>query len=198
MRSAHADVHEFLKTLPVTRNHVTGHDCTEGQWFRAPDGYPLYVRAARVIQPTSVLEIGAFLGFGLAAFLCGTDTLTRITVVDTEYYMPGSLKACAENLAFFAGEKRFVRSLEDARGEYDLIHVDGDHTFAGALHQMAFAWGLGPRVMLVNDYTYLQDVRRATDAFAKQQSVPFKIWRTYRGWAVFARPDTLATLPDAL
>jgi hypothetical protein len=112
--------------------------------------------------------------------------------------MPGSLQACSDNLAFCRAEKRFVRSLEEGRGEYDLIHVDGDHTFAGALHQMAFAWGLGPRVMLVNDYTFLDDVRRATDAFAVQHALPFKVWRTYRGWAVFARPDTFDVLPDAL
>ena len=193
-----ADVREFLKTLPVTRNPHTGYDCTEGEWFYSPRAYPLYARAAELIRPTSMLEIGAFLGFGLASFVYGTGTIARLTVVDTEYYMAGSLQACSDNLAFFSGEKRFLRSLEEARGEYDLIHVDGDHTFAGALHEMAFAWGLGPRVMLVNDYTFLEDVRRATDAFAAHQSLPFKIWRTYRGWAVFARPDTFATLPDAL
>jgi len=194
----HGDIHAFLKSLPVTRNPVTGCDCTEGEWLFTANAYPLYVRAAEIVRPTSVLEIGAFLGFGLAAFLCGAPSIARVTVVDNEYYMPGSLKACADNLAFFNGEKRFVRTLEEGRGEYDLIHVDGDHTFPGALHQMAFAWGLGPRVMLVNDYTYLDDVRRAADTFAVQHALPFKIWRTYRGWAVFARPETFRSLPDAL
>jgi len=192
------DVREFLRALPVTRHIVTGYDCTEGEWFTSDKAYPLYVRAAQVIRPTSVLEIGAFLGFGLAAFAYGADTLARVTVVDNEYYMPGSLEACRDNLSFHAAEKRFGRSLEDGRGDHDLIHVDGDHSFAGALHHMAFAWGLGPRVMLVNDYTFLEDVRRATDAFAVRQSLPFKVWRTYRGWAVFARPDTFDALPDAL
>jgi hypothetical protein len=195
---ARVDVREFLKTLPVTRNPLTGYDCTEGEWFYSARAYPLYVRAAALIRPTSVLEIGAFLGFGLASFLYGTDTIARLTVVDNEFYMAGSLQACSDNLASFQGEKRFLRSLEEARGEYDLIHVDGDHTFAGALHEMAFAWGLGPRVMLVNDYTFLEDVRRATDAFATRQALPFKVWRSYRGWAVFARPDTFTALPDAL
>lgn len=192
------DIRDFLRTLPITRNPITGYDCTEGEWFYGENSYPLYVRAAQAIRPTSMLEIGAFLGFGLAAFITGAPSLTRLTVVDNEYYMAGSLKACAENLAFFTGEKTFVKTLEEGRGEYDLVHVDGDHSYAGALHQIAFAWALGPRVMLVNDYTFLDDVRRATDVFAAEHALPFKVWRTYRGWAVFASHDVLNTLPDAL
>jgi hypothetical protein len=197
-RAGRIDVRDFLKTLPVTRNPVTGDDYTGADWFTAWNGYPFYVRAVELIRPASVLEIGAFLGFGLAAFAYGVDTIQRLTSMDNESYIPGSQQVCAENLTFFGGEKRFVRTLEDARGDHDLIHVDADHGFAGALHDMAYAWGLGPRAMLVDDYHFLGDVRQAVDAFAAHHGLPFKVWKSYRGWAVFARPDTFAALPDEL
>jgi hypothetical protein len=197
-REGRLDVRDFLRTLPVTRNPATGYDYTEADWFNVWNGYPFYVRAVEEIRPASVLEIGTFLGFGLAAFAYGCETIERLTSLDNESYIPGSQQACAANLSFFRGETRLVGSLEEARGEYDLIHVDADHTFAGALHDMAFAWGLGPRVMLVDDYAFLEEVRQAVGAFAAHHRLPFKVWNSYRGWAVFARPETLASLPDAL
>ena len=66
-RAKQDDVGEFLKTLPITKNSVTGEDYTATDWFTAWNGYPFYVRAAEVIRPKSVLEIGSFLGFGLAS-----------------------------------------------------------------------------------------------------------------------------------
>lgn len=192
------DVRDFLKTLPITRHPATGEDYTGSDWFTASNTYPLYARAAAVIRPASVLEVGTLLGFGLASFVFGAPGIERLTAVDNESYIPGSLTLCAENLSFFTGEKRFLGSLEAARGAYDLIHVDADHAFPGALHDMAFCWGLGPRVMLVDDYDFLDDVRHAVHTFAEHQMIPFKLWKSFRGWAVFAEPATFASLPDAL
>jgi len=197
-RRGRTDVREFLQRLPVTRHPVTGEDYTETDWFKAWNMYPFYTRAAEVIKPTSVLEIGTFLGFGLASFAHGAPGIERLTAMDNESYLAGSQAIAADNLSFVAGKKSFVGTLEAARGTYDLIHVDADHSFTGALHDMAFAWGLGPRVMLVDDYDFLEDVRRAVNTFAERQTVPFKHWQSYRGWAVFAQPDTFASLPDAL
>ncbi len=195
---AHIDVREFLETLPNVKNPITGEDYRQADWFRAWNGYPCYTRAAELIRPKSILEIGAFLGFGLAAFIHGASKIDRVTAMDNESYIPGSQELCAANLSFFGGGKEFVRSLEETRGTYDLVHVDADHTFQGALDDIAFAWGLGPRVMLVDDYGFLEDVRRAAQAFAAHHSLPYKVWQSYRGWAVFARPKAFAALPEEL
>jgi hypothetical protein len=193
-----ADVRDFLKTLPVTAHPHTGEDFTQTDWFRAWNGYPAYALAAATTKPTSVLEIGTLLGFGLASFIHGSDTVARITAMDGEVYVTGSHDACARNLEFFSGEKRFVRTLDAARGQYDLIHVDADHSFAGALHDIAFSWGLAPKVMLVDDYDFLKDVTRAVHAFAAHHGVPFRTWKSYRGWAVFAQPGVYEQLPEHL
>ena len=196
--AAPRDARDFLKTLPVTTHPTTGEDFTQADWFRAWNGYPAYALAAETIAPRSVLEIGSLVGFGLASFIHGSPAIQRVTSMDGEVYMPGSQAVCAQNLAFFGGEKQFVRTLDGARGQYDLIHVDADHTFAGALHDMAFAWGLGPRVMLVDDYDFLEDVTHAVRAFASHHQLPFRTWKSYRGWAVFAEPDVYQQLPDTL
>ena len=192
------DVRDFLTTLPVTRHLQTGEDFTQTDWFRAWNGYPAYALAAATIKPSSILEIGTLIGFGLASFIYGSDTVERITAMDGEVYLAGSQEACARNLEFFAGDKQFVRTLDAARGQYDLIHVDADHSFAGALHDIAFSWGLGPKVILVDDYNFLEDVARAVRTFAAHQGIPFRTWRSYRGWAVFAQPDVYERLPEHL
>jgi hypothetical protein len=191
-------VREFLAARPVTRNPVTGEDYTTADWFVAANGYPFYTRAAEILQPASILEIGTFFGFGLAAFVQGYPAVARIAAVDNESYLAGTQEICRANLAFFEGERRFGRTLEDGRGHYDLIHVDADHSFAGALHDMAYAWGLGPRAMLVDDFLFLDEVRRAVESFAAHHGIPYKVWRSYRGWAVFAEPALFDRLPDNL
>ena len=193
-----ADVREFLRQLPVTRNPVTGEDYTQADWFTSGTAYPSYTRAAELLRPTSILEVGAFLGFGLTAFLYGYPDVKTIVAVDNESYIEGSQKLCQQNLAFHRGRKRFVDNLEEARGRHDLIHVDADTSFDGTLDHIAFAWGLGPRIMLVDDYTFLPEVRRAVDAFAARHKIPFKVWQSYRGWAVFASPGAFEQLPDNL
>jgi hypothetical protein len=189
------DVREFLRLLPHTTNPHNGEDYTKADWFMADAAYPFYVRAAEAVRPKSILEIGTLLGFGLAAFIKGYPLVRKVVSVDNEAYIPGSQALCRANLSFYAGEKVFANSLQELRGCYDFIHVDGDHSFAGALCDIAFAWGLGPRVMLVDDYLFLGDVRRAVETFAAHQGLPYRVWKSFRGWAVFARPDVLPKLP---
>jgi hypothetical protein len=118
-----------------------------------------------------------------------------VVSLDNESYVPGSRALCSENLAFYDGEKLFARSVDDVAGRFDLVHVDADHSFTGALCDIAFAWALRPRVMLVDDFLFLEDVRRAAEAFAGHYGARLRVWNSYRGWAVFAAPDTMSSLP---
>ena len=53
--------------------------------------------------------------------------------------------------------------------------------------------------MLVDDDDFLEDVRRATDAFAAHQLLPFKVSGSRTGDRPSSRrPDAFAALPDAL
>lgn len=206
-RSPHVpDVRDVLASLPHVRNPLSGEDLRSSEWMRAARTYPMYERAAAVLKPRTLLEIGVLLGFGLVSFLRGWSRLELVVGVDNEHDFPGSLRMCGQNLAYAAAQAmlpqdepawRLHRSLEEIRGErFDVAHVDGDHSFAGALHDMAYAWGMGVHVMLVDDYLHLEPVREAVHAFSKHQGVRFRVWNTDRGWAVFARDGE--RLPEEL
>lgn len=183
------DVRDTLCNLPHIRNTTTGEDCRKADWFQAPACYPRYAEMAEGLKPRSILEIGTLLGFGLVSFLSGHPEVEEIVGVDNESYIRDSRRLCDENIAsvFPHVRRRFVRTLEEARGSYDLIHVDGDHTFNGALHDMAFAWGLGPRYMLVDDFDAIPEVQQAVYTFSKHQGMRFAALPSFRGWAAFRR-----------
>jgi hypothetical protein len=123
----------------------------------------------------------------------------RLDSVDDESYIPGSRALCRENVRHAGLDVECFASLNATRGRRsDLIHVDADHSKEGALLDMAHCWALRPRVMLVDDYLFLGDVREAVHTFARRLGLPFKVWRSYRGWAVFADADVRAGLPDTL
>ena len=71
-------------------------------------------------------------------------------------------------------------------GKYDFIHVDGDHTIAGCIHDMDICW---PQVaakgrMTIDDYTHLQDVRTGVDTWLKNNKDnydKYEILKTVRG-----------------
>lgn len=195
------DIREVIATLPHTSNPTTGEDYRTADWVTAENGYPFYVKAAEAIQPENILEIGSFLGFGLVAFLAGYPDVDRVTSMDNETYLADSRNLCRENVEAVGrnvGTFRDYTELNAATGDFDLIHVDAHHTVEDAIHDMAYCWALRPRVMLVDDYLFLGDVAKAVHWFAAHHGIPFKVWESYRGWAVFAEPATFETLPETL
>lgn len=175
------------------------------QWCQQPDCYPMYTAAAKVIRPESILEIGAFEGLGLVSFILGYEPQT-ISWIDNESYGPNTNQRCRDNLEQLRcqGYTRFrirdvAYTLHAAqRRHYDLVHIDGDHSYAGSLLSLVWAYAhCSARVMLVDDATNAAqwpEVRRACDAFADAFDFPYRLWCTNRGWAVFSRE----TLPDSL
>lgn len=66
----------------------------------------------------------------------------------------------------FAHEIRYVdtRNLTRIADLVDLFHVDGDHSYDGAMHDLELAWHCS-RFVLVDDYEYIRPVQAATDHF---------------------------------
>lgn len=56
-------------------------------------------------------------------------------------------------------------------GPYDLVHVDGDHTYLGARHDIELCLDSGTKWVLVDDYDFLQDVRRAVDDVVRDRGL---------------------------
>lgn len=197
------DTIDFLRTLP----HNTWLNGKE-PWMTAQNCYPLYTKVAGILRPQSILEIGAFEGHGLVSFLIGHQLVTHLSWVDNQSYLPDSNQRCCDNL-LFALEKL---NMTDKVGLYcderldgylyhDLIHVDGDHSLAGCLLDLTWAYCQNPRYILVDDYlnNFTPGVASAVQYFSGRTGLTFKTWKTYRGWAAFAlRDGDYANLPEEI
>lgn len=118
----------------------------------------------------------------------------RLDWVDTEVYMKDSnahclanLQAAGQALGWPLPELCGVRDRNALHwtGRYDLIHVDGDHSYDGALSDMLWAWERRPKTMLVDDYDYKPEVKRAVTAFSDLSGLAFAYCASLRGWAMF-------------
>lgn len=52
---------------------------------------------------------------------------------------------------------------------YEMVSIDGDHSYAGTLHDLNLTLNVS-RVVVVDDYHFLGDVRRAVDHFVAEHS----------------------------
>jgi hypothetical protein len=182
------EIKQLLEALP--------HRTWQGEeQFESAEAYPAYVELSRELQPLSILELGAFEGYGLIAFWMGCGPVVeRLDWVDNEAYTPGTNAHCEANLE--AAAKLLGWQVPDSQGvdnrsklawtgRYDLIHVDGDHSYSGALLDMVWAWGRRPRWLLVDDYDFLPEVRRAVATFSDLSGLAFEHRPALRGWALF-------------
>ena len=68
------------------------------------------------------------------------------------------------------------------RGKWDIIHVDGDHSQDGTLHDLAIGWAMLPLGgwLVIDDYLHVPSVGRAVDDFvgriAKGRIVVRAVW----------------------
>lgn len=98
---------------------------------------------ARLFQPRSYLEIGTLYGSSLLAITKGSKgSIERVMSIDLNAM---TQKIAEENLraSSYAGEALFLvgnsRTLK-VEGEFDVVYVDGDHTFKGARADIKKFW----------------------------------------------------------
>jgi hypothetical protein len=60
------------------------------------------------------------------------------------------------------------QKLDSLPGAFDLVHVDGDHSYAGTQHDLRLAWSAGGAI-LVDDYFSIPAVRAAVDDFLQDR-----------------------------
>ncbi|MCL4510928.1 MAG: methyltransferase domain-containing protein [Bacteroidetes bacterium] len=188
-------ISEILSNLPCVKEEFRNQE-----WFTAESYYPIYETIARSLQPQSVIEIGALQGFSLISMLKGGAAIAKLLWVDNEAYIEGSNLMCEQNIRWYLREigrdRRTVdihryRSRYDLlklmqrEQRYDLIHIDGEHTFEGKLQDLLICTQLKPQYLMLDDYNHLQEVRRAVQYWARSTGSEYFIIDTYRGLAFF-------------
>lgn len=167
------------------------------EWLRRPDAprhYPWYARVFRALSPRAVYEVGTYYGYSLAVAAAVLPDLKRVEWTDDESYEAGTNAKAAENVR--AARERagypplatdYARGYPpDAHGKFDLVHVDGDHSYEGAARDLRFAAGVRPLVVIGHDYDLEDGVWRAVRDYCTEHQVPHLVLHafTHGLWAV--------------
>jgi predicted O-methyltransferase YrrM len=144
-----------------------------------------------------MLEIGVRLGYSAYAFTCDNQ-MREYVGLDIQLPLDGGMpfktfnwvrskvvpKAPQTKFTFLeCNTQEGIPSL----GQFDLIHVDGDHSYEGALRDMNNCWPLlnHSGLMIVDDYSFIAGVKWACDAWAEMQDALLLIGPSKRGDALF-------------
>lgn len=162
------------------------------QLVQLGDNYPHLERIAAQYQPSSLLEIGSFIGCSLVSLISGSENLTQISVVDNESYLKNSNRICEANVREFVDrhvdrsvDVSFFKSCNKLPTDcFDMINVDGGHTYQWALMDLRFAFDLNPKVILIDDTILIPAVKQAVDDFCEQNNLQFTHIPSAHGIAV--------------
>jgi hypothetical protein len=121
--------------------------------------YRLYHALADHYQPRRIMEIGVRLGYGIGSLTLGCSTPPDyVEGWDNECYIQASLNKARKNIETLNPPPKSLtlRKLDSQKEEkllasFDLVSIDGDHTYSGAKHDIEI---VAPycKVMLVDDY----------------------------------------------
>jgi predicted O-methyltransferase YrrM len=166
---------------------------------RNPDEfYPYYFAIGKLLAPRRIAEIGVWWGYSLWAMAMGARAGGRKDVevhgYDNETYNPGCLAWAREafmkakipyNVAHMDSQKVDLFPFYDV----DLYHIDGDHTYEAARHDIRCAWqGLGAKgVMIVDDVGWHPGIRQAVEEFAASHPVRLMLLPTLKGMAILEK-----------
>ena len=136
--------------------------------------YDVLFKIGAKYQPTSIFEIGVRAGYSAYALITGSGQVKEYTGMDCDdqaRYGGPWLYWARTLLDSLSIKWQIVEIDSQAQArlyfQFDLIHVDGDHTYQGCLHDMELCWpAVAPGgVMIVDDATYLPGPRKACAEF---------------------------------
>jgi hypothetical protein len=163
------------------------------------DEYRAKYGIARMVQPKSILEVGVRFGYGARSFLYAAPEASYMGL-DFDEPSWGPYKGVPRDWAELQLRRTYplnhIKTMhaDTQHGPLpplaaaDLVHIDGDHSYQGALNDITNFWPLTRRVMVVDDFAEIPDVRRATVAFAAgHPDVILLSTASMRGSAVLVR-----------
>jgi Methyltransferase domain len=200
----------LLPTLIFPNDPSWNFDSVLRHWIKGDPYLPTadvieYYRIKRGVaaftQPKSICEIGVRAGYSAAAFLQAVPT-ARFVGFDLDEGSEGGIAGFSafaritlsqyhDAKLVIADSQKFITLPE---GPYDLVHIDGDHTTFGALHDIETAIYSRSKWILVDDYDFIKDVRVATNEVIRSLRVTeaYYIPDGHRGNVLIRNPKYIA------
>lgn len=141
-------------------------------------------------QARSVFEFGALVGYFLVTALDACPGIARVSWLDNELHTPESNRMTRENLDAVGrvGEHLWTDTVRDVVSDdceqYDIVHVDGEHTLHACLVDLGLALAMRPKLILVDDTDAISEVREAVELFSGYVGLESEYHDTVNGFAV--------------
>lgn len=179
-------VFEKSKLCPKDAGHVEQYEEFKGYYKTKYD-------IAKKHNPKNILEIGVRAGYSAYSFLSAAPD-AKYTGIDMEHggyggpwtWWARDILKDFNNVEFIKADSLRMESLPG--GPYDMIHVDGDHSYLGAIHDMNLCWKSLSKggLMLIDDYDFIKEVKDAVDKWSSDNpSAGKKYIKSIRGEILF-------------
>lgn len=146
-------------------------------YIKSGNCYEHYYQLSQKYKPKSILEIGVRFGYSLSSMVAGSlDTVEYVEAWDMNAYEEDSLSVAKSNVVDILGYKgkhsfrhTDSHSVKKVIRKFDLVSIDGDHSYEGLLQDLELLKH-NSKVMIIDDYTFIGDVKKATDDFISNNS----------------------------
>ena len=124
---------------------------------------------AENIQPEVIIEIGVRCGYSALDFLSACPGATYYGFDNNAGQHGGAegLKYHEWAVSLLEGYNATIypdvdtQSIDELPVKGDFVHVDGDHSYEGCMHDIKLARKAGAKWILVDDFDYIKSVRQA-------------------------------------
>ena len=214
MRSDLFDISERFY-VPIEKIAIPSDISIFGDSYGEKSYYQDFAGLGKKYTPQRVLEIGVRFGYsGIAitsgALAGGVPSSMTYVGLDAEFFSGhtndqayGNYRSnavAAENFkrfrpgvdaTFFTCDTRQGLPEEVTQQQFDLINVDGDHSYEGAYGDLQRVWPLlAPGGLIIVDDTGMVDVKRAVEQFRDEHTAELEGFQWHlneRGFAIFKR-----------
>lgn len=143
----------------------TEHD----EYLKSNNYYEFYYAISKFYKPKKILEIGVRYGYSLGVMIKGSGLVEKVVGIDNDDYHQGSLSVAQNNLKkHVSSDLEYVFSNIDSHTipkfdeYYDLIHIDGDHTYEGKLKDLDLLKN-ACKIAIIDDVYHIPDVSSAAN-----------------------------------